>query len=133
MSQFNDKALELYQRAINQIDDYFEYRMISVVDQRKVREILLSLTNGLAELSPDDKPDAFMYLVCRRPEKSEWEVQGLYHNSSDAAAACKNHTYSVMTCKTGVDYGEDTVASGYYPTVEAEIQRRVAAVIGGKS
>lgn len=37
-----------YQRAINRIDDYFEYQMESKVDQAAVKDILQLLTKELA-------------------------------------------------------------------------------------
>jgi hypothetical protein len=39
--------LEIYQKAINKIDDYFEYRNESVKDRLKVQEILNELTTNL--------------------------------------------------------------------------------------
>jgi len=48
----SQKILAAYQHAINRIDDYFEYRMESKVDQAKVREILSELTTAL---SSEDK------------------------------------------------------------------------------
>ena len=47
--------LTAYQRAINKIDDYFEYRMESKVDQAEVREILSELTGEISRISERDK------------------------------------------------------------------------------
>ena len=41
--QFACKMLHSYKKAINRIDDYFEYRMESKRDQLRVREILDAL------------------------------------------------------------------------------------------
>jgi hypothetical protein len=41
------EPLEIYQKAINKIADYFEYRNESVKDRLKVQEILSELTNNL--------------------------------------------------------------------------------------
>jgi len=45
------KYLQIYQRAINRIDDYFEYSMESKVDQARVREILKELSDSLAAVN----------------------------------------------------------------------------------
>ena len=39
--------LEAYQKAVNKIDDYFEYRHESEVDKSEVRVILSQLTKNL--------------------------------------------------------------------------------------
>lgn len=41
------KRLAFYILAVNQIDDYFEYRMESKKDQEAVREILAELTKNI--------------------------------------------------------------------------------------
>lgn len=41
--------LSHYQRAINEIDDYFEYRMESKLDQKYVHYVLANLTSNLSE------------------------------------------------------------------------------------
>lgn len=38
-----NKCLSAYQKAINQIDDYFEYQMESKKDQKKVHQIMVIL------------------------------------------------------------------------------------------
>ena len=43
--------LELYQQAINKIDDYFEYSMESKKDQKKVQAILAELTKALKDIN----------------------------------------------------------------------------------
>lgn len=42
-----ERRLSMYQRAINEIDDYFEYRMESKKDQEEVRSILKKLTESI--------------------------------------------------------------------------------------
>ena len=42
-----NSRLSKYQKAINQIDDYFEYAMDSKTDQKKVHQILGNLTDAL--------------------------------------------------------------------------------------
>lgn len=42
------RQLSAYQKAINQIDDYFEYAMESKRDQKKVHQILGDLTDKLS-------------------------------------------------------------------------------------
>lgn len=46
------KALETqlkhYQKAVNEIDDYFEYRMESKRDQKQVHFVLANLTSNLS-------------------------------------------------------------------------------------
>ena len=42
-----DKMITAYQRAINKIDDYFEYRAESAADRSKVHDILSDLTEEL--------------------------------------------------------------------------------------
>jgi hypothetical protein len=42
-----DKTLALYQHAVNQIDDYFEYSMESKKDQKRVHQVLVNLTDAL--------------------------------------------------------------------------------------
>ena len=44
-----NSRLSMYQKAINMIDDYFEYRMESVVDQKEVHKILGNLTDSLSK------------------------------------------------------------------------------------
>ena len=46
-----NKRLALYQKAINKIDDYFEYAMVSEEDQEAVHKILLDLTKALTKES----------------------------------------------------------------------------------
>ena len=46
----DSKRLELYSKAINQIDDYFEYRNESRKDREVVYKILDKLTLSLKEL-----------------------------------------------------------------------------------
>lgn len=41
------ERLTFYMHAVNQIDDYFEYRMESKKDQEAVREILGELTENI--------------------------------------------------------------------------------------
>jgi hypothetical protein len=43
-----NNKLSKYQKAINDIDDYFEYAMDSKTDQKKVHQILGNLTDALA-------------------------------------------------------------------------------------
>lgn len=45
----SDKKLDAYIKAINKIDDYFEYRCKSKEDQKKVYEILKELTDTLVK------------------------------------------------------------------------------------
>ena len=40
-------ALDAYKKAINSIDDYFEYRNKSIADRRVVQAILARLTDDL--------------------------------------------------------------------------------------
>jgi len=42
-----NKHLSLYQKAINNLDDYFEYAMESKKDQKKVHQIIGNLTDLL--------------------------------------------------------------------------------------
>jgi hypothetical protein len=42
-----NKNLALYQHAINQLDDYFEYSMESKKDQKRVHHVLGNLTDAL--------------------------------------------------------------------------------------
>ena len=42
-----NRRLAAFQHAVNQIDDYFEYRMESKKDQKKVHQILGNLTDSL--------------------------------------------------------------------------------------
>lgn len=41
------QKLEAYQKAINKIDDYFEYRGESEKDRKRVHKILAELTENL--------------------------------------------------------------------------------------
>ena len=45
--------IRAYGEAVNQIDDYFEYRNESVQDRKKVHQLLGNLTDKLKELSND--------------------------------------------------------------------------------
>ncbi len=45
-----EQLLTLYRKAINRIDDYFEYSMQSEKDQKRVHEILAKLSNEIALL-----------------------------------------------------------------------------------
>jgi hypothetical protein len=49
-----DNILELYIKAINEVDDYFEYRCESKKDQKKVHDILEQLTKELSEVETDE-------------------------------------------------------------------------------
>lgn len=49
------KYLEAYQRAINRIDDYFEYTNESAKDKQFVRSVLNQLTNNLKTISSEQK------------------------------------------------------------------------------
>jgi conjugal transfer/entry exclusion protein len=42
-----NKTLDLYQNAVNQIDDYFEHSMESKKDQKRVHQVLGNLTDAL--------------------------------------------------------------------------------------
>ena len=43
-------TLPIYQKAINKIDDYFEYMSESDKDKKKVRKVLAELSQDLVEL-----------------------------------------------------------------------------------
>ena len=74
-----------------------------------------------------------IYLVGRRPEQGEWELQGLYESKADAESACIDRNWFVMPCEINTPYQIETIASGYYPVVNAEIERRVNAIAGGET
>lgn len=46
----DEKRLQIYQDAINRIDDYFEYRHESCVDKAFVMDVLDSLSNRLKSI-----------------------------------------------------------------------------------
>jgi hypothetical protein len=48
--ELSNRRLACYQKAINKIDDYFEYNMDSNIDQRKVFQILGNLTDNLVKI-----------------------------------------------------------------------------------
>ncbi len=43
-----EAQLKHYQKAVNEIDDYFEYRMESKRDQKQVHFVLANLTSNLS-------------------------------------------------------------------------------------
>jgi hypothetical protein len=45
----SNKRLTCYQKAINDIDDYFEYSAKSIANQKKVYQILGNLTDSLSK------------------------------------------------------------------------------------
>lgn len=45
------KNLELYQKAVNKIDDYFEYRNESAKDRNYIYGILLELSESLKKVN----------------------------------------------------------------------------------
>jgi len=47
MSECKEKIIEHYQKAVNEVDDYFEYRHVSDLDKYHVRKILADLTEKL--------------------------------------------------------------------------------------
>lgn len=55
MSCKHKEILYCYRKAINKIDDYFEYSMESKKDQKKVRQILSDLTEELRELNKNEQ------------------------------------------------------------------------------
>lgn len=50
MSCNHEEILSHYRKAINEIDDYFEYSMESKKDQKKVRKILAKLTDNMRKM-----------------------------------------------------------------------------------
>ena len=51
----SDKILNSYIKAINKIDDYFEYQYQSIKDQQRVHKILKELTEDLADIKVYNK------------------------------------------------------------------------------
>lgn len=49
--------LMAYEKAINNIDDYFEYRNESAKDKKFVHKVLASLTMKLEKIYKEDKKD----------------------------------------------------------------------------
>lgn len=49
----SNSTLESYIKAINKIDDYFEYQCQSQKDQQRVHKILKELTEDLVKVPPE--------------------------------------------------------------------------------
>lgn len=88
--------LGLYQNAINEFDDYFEYTNESKKDRAKVREILGELTTNIAEHMDVKKEQGWITL--EEFNKDPTVFCEIEYKGSIKECVCFNHTfYSIYT------------------------------------